>query len=360
MAQVKEKLYDLLKEGGKVREQLQKTPNPVVEARNMMSQTILSNVLLALSEGNFYQYISQNKCFNTKVAAEELDYNPIVFNALIDYLVGRSLLKKDGDEIIITKTGEIFFNAYTRGVCNVYLGGYKSILYNLAPLLLKKISLNDSILNRSAPHAATGTSQLTCVFTIPEVLRAIDAKNCRCVLDLGCGTGDFLIQLARLNPQLEGVGLDMSHGAIEMAKERAIGFSLDQRLQYFEAEVGKNDLSVPKEILDKVDIVTSMYMLHEFGRDGDEAIVKVLSSLKRQLKGKLLLLLEVDAFTPEDSLQDDADHYGRLDYMLIHVLSRQGLPKKPEQWHRVFLRADCKIIEPGIKIGGSYIYILQL
>lgn len=354
-----ENIYDLIEEGKKIREQLEDEPNPVLEARHMMSQTILSHILLALSDAGFYTYLSHIKTFTLPEVAEALDLNPFVLNALLDYLTGRGFLKKEGYHLSLTKIGKVYFNAYTRGLCNAYLGGYKSIFHHLGGILRKKIVLNDPILSRSTFHAASGTSQLTCGFTIPEILRTIDAQGARYVLDLGCGTGDFLIHLARLNPYLKAIGVDISEEAIATAKVNAKTFSLENRMRFFVGEVEAKQLTIPSAFLKKVDIVTCMYMLHEFGREGDGAIIEVLQSLKRQFPDKLFLLLETDECTSEEALQKTPEHYGRLDYRLIHILSRQGLPKKPARWHKIFNKVNCQIVEPEIKIGGSYIYVIR-
>lgn len=352
-----EVFYDLIKEGQRVREQLQQDPSPVVEARNAMSQTILINVLQALSDSGFYEYLSRYGAFNVHAAAEKLQLDFFVFDTLMDYLVGRGLLEKENEKISITSRGEIFFNAYSRGLFNVYWGGYKAIFYHLGSVLQKKIALEDTRLNRSSFHAATGTSQLTCGFTIPKVLELIDSQNCRYVLDLGCGTGDFLTHIARLNSNLKGIGIDSSAEAVVEAKKRADNLSLGGRLLFFMTEVGNGRLAVPSEFLEKVDIVTCMYMLHEFGRDGEGAIVQILKSLKKQLVGKLFLILETEECTSEEASQKE--HYGPLDYRLIHILSRQGLPRKPRQWCDIFQEANCSIIEPGVRIGSSYVYIVR-
>jgi hypothetical protein len=112
-------------------------------------------------------------------------------------------------------------------------------------------------------------------------------------------------------------------------------------------------------VLERVDMVTSMYMLHEFGRHGRGAIVEVIRSLKQQLPGRLLLALEVEACEPVEFARQDppAPHNGRLDYRLIHALSGQGLPRSQADWHGIFADAGCSMVEPGIPTGGSLIYI---
>src|SRR5690606_4085989 len=110
---------------------------------------------------------------------------------------------------------------------------------------------------------------------------------------------------------------------------------------------------------EKVELITSMYMLHEFGRDGNDAIVRVLQAIGHQLPGRLLLALEVEGCNPMEFNSSDAGHKGRLDYQLIHVISAQGLPKRPEEWHDLFKKAGFSIINPGVRSGGSYIYTVK-
>jgi len=49
------------------------------------------------------------------------------------------------------------------------------------------------------------------------------------VLDVGCGPGDLLCELHKLNPALELFGLDISHAMVELARRRLAGTSADIR-----------------------------------------------------------------------------------------------------------------------------------
>lgn len=344
-------------------EQMRSGPNPVVEARDMLSNAILAHVLLGLSDAGFYEYISGKRDFSVSDAVQTLELARFTFEGLVEYLVGWGALERvDGDRFALTPQGTRQFNVYTRGVLNVYLGGYASVLKSLGRVLSKECKLDDRELARSTRHAAAGTAHATCSFTIPDVFGVMRDHGEKVCLDLGCGTGDFLLQWVLEDPEHRGVGVDMSAAALAQARETAEAWGVADRLEFHEARVGSEPLAVPEGALDDVDVVSSMYMLHELGRDGRGAIVDVMRSLKTQLPGRRLLMLEVVACDPETfAAQSPAPaHKGRLDYRLIHQLSGQGLPRTKEDWHGIIEDAGCELLNPGVPTGGSLIYLIGM
>lgn len=354
--------YDLREEGQRVMQQMKDGPNPVVEARQMMSHTILAHVLLGLSDVGFYEYVAGSDEFSMDKAVHSLNLDAFTFEGLLEYLVGCGALVRRGDVFTITAKGQRLFNVYTRGVLNVYLGGYNAVLQSLGAVLSKRLPLNDPSLARSTRHAAAGTAYSTCAFTIPDVFAVMRDKGGKVCLDLGCGTGDFLLQWVLQDPEARGVGVDMSADALAQARDTAVRWGVADRLEFHEARVGAEPLAVPPGALDEVDVVTSMYMLHELGRDGRQAVVDVVRSLKAQLPGRRLLILEVEACDPDEiaAQTPPPPHFGRLDYRLIHQLSGQGLPRTQADWHGIFSDADCDIVEPGTPTGGSLIYVVGM
>lgn len=355
--------YDLREEGQRVMQQIRDGSNPVVEARQMMSHTILAHVLLGLSDAGFYEYVAGRDEFSMDKAIHALDLDPFTFEALLEYLLGcGALVRRGGDVFGVTADGQRLFNVYTRGVLNVYLGGYNAVLRSLGEVLSKQLPLDAPSLNRSTRHAAAGTAYSTCSFTIPEVFSVIRGKGGRVCLDLGCGTGDFLLQWVLQDPDARGVGVDVSADALSRARDTAERWGVVDRLDFHEARVGPEPLTVPPDALDEVDVVSSMYMLHELGRDGRQAVVDVLRALKAQLAGRHLLVLEVEACEPAEFAAQvpPPPHRGRLDYRLIHQLSGQGLPRTQADWHGIFGDAGCDIVEPGTPTGGSLIYVVRL
>jgi SAM-dependent methyltransferase len=338
-------------------------PDPGVEARQMMSETILAHVLLGLSDAGFYEYVAGRDEFSMDEAIHSLNLDPFTFEGLLEYLLGcGALVRRSGNVVGITAKGERLFNVYTRGVLNVYLGGYNAVLQSLGEVLSKRLPLDAPSLQRSTRHAAAGTAYSTCAFTIPEVFSVMRDKGGKVCLDLGCGTGDFLLQWVLQDPDARGVGVDMSAGPLVQARDTAVRWGVADRLEFHEVRVGPEPLVVPPGALDEVDVVTSMYMLHELGRNGRQAIVDVVRALRAQLPGRHLLVLEVEACDPEEfaAQMPPPPHLGRLDYRLIHQLSGQGLPRTQADWHGIFGDANCSIVEPGTPTGGSLIYVVSM
>jgi ubiquinone/menaquinone biosynthesis C-methylase UbiE len=94
------------------------------------------------------------------------------------------------------------------------------------------------------------------------------------VLDLGCGTGSLLIQLKRLHPETEAVGLDPDPKALARARRKAARAALSVQFdQGFGDELPYSEASF--------DLVLSSLMFHHLPA---EAKGKSLRSVRRVLK----------------------------------------------------------------------------
>src|SRR6185437_3427535 len=255
------------------------------------------------------------------------------------YLVGRGVVRATAPgEMELTEKGERVTNTLARGLLNLYVGGYGALLANLGALLRREIAIDDPRLDRSARHAAAGTEDMTCVSVVPQVVEVLKEHEVKGILDLGCGTGGFLIQWAHHTRRDDGsggwgAGVDMSPDALAAARVNAADFGVADRLSFHLGEVGERALPLGADVLEKTDAVTAMFMLHEFGRAGDAAIVRVLSTLRAQLPGRLLVALNGRPPPAMDA----------LDYHLVHPLSRQGEPRPKEVWQRIYEEAGMKL-----------------
>jgi len=320
---------------------------PNAEELGLSSSYVYAQVLHALWDSGFYEYVREHPRFHRAAAVEALHLDAMTFDWLMYYLVGRGVVRAagaaGGGELELTEKGARVTNTIARGLLNLYVGGYNALLSNLGPLLRKEIHLDDPRLDRSARHAAAGTEDVTCVRVVPQVIDVLKEHEVKGVLDLGCGTGGFLIQWAHLTGGW-GAGVDMSPGALAAAKVNAADFKVSDRLSFFLGEVGKDSLPIGAEVVEKIDALTAMFMLHEFGRGGDASIVRVLAALKAQFSGKLLLALEmqpvdVDALNGRAPPAMDA-----LDYHFIHPLSRQGEPRPKDVWEQIYAQAGMKLL----------------
>lgn len=86
---------------------------------------------------------------------------------------------------------------------------------------------------------------------IEAALKAFpDAKTPQKLLDLGTGTGCILISLLHEWPQAQGVGVDISEGALSVAAENAVRNNVSERAAFICADWGEG-------ITDKFDVILS-------------------------------------------------------------------------------------------------------
>jgi SAM-dependent methyltransferase len=331
---------DLLREAAIARGM---TFEPGAEEVALSSGYILAQVLFALWDSGFYEYVRKNATFRRAAVVEELRYDAMTFDWLVYYLLGRGLLREaPGGELSLTDKGQRFTNTITSGLLNLYVGGYAGLLANLGPLLRREIDLLDPKLDRSARHAAAGTEDLTCVRVVPQVIEILREHEVQGILDLGCGTGGFLIQWALAGGR--GAGVDMSASALGAAWANAAYAGVEARLSFHLGEVGKEPLPIGEDVALSVQALTAMFILHEFGRGGDAAVVGVLDALRAQFAGKLLIALEMPPVDVAALRGHAPPSLDALDYHFIHPLSRQGEPRTKDAWQGLYQQAGMKLL----------------
>ncbi len=101
-----------------------------------------------------------------------------------------------------------------------------------------------------------------CRQTTELILRYVDAQRSLRVLDLGCGTGRQLFDLAKALPNAHLTGIDLAEMNIQRAKEYARGQSAEERLtfevaDYLHFEAKPFDLIVSDSTLQNIDAPTA-------------------------------------------------------------------------------------------------------
>lgn len=331
---------DLLREA-EIARGLEFPPN--AEELSLASSYVYAQVLFALWDSGFYEYVRRCPRFEAAALVAELGFDRMTFDWLMYYLIGRGVVRVAGEGALeLTEKGQRVTNTLARGMLNLYVGGYAGLLANLGPLLRRELALDDPRLDRSARHAAAGTEDMTCVRVVPQVIEVLREQGVKSILDLGCGTGGFLIQWALLSGN-GGAGVDMSAPALDAARKNAADQGLAERLSFHLGEVGKDALPLTANVVDRTEALTAMFLLHEFGRAGDAAIVRVLSALREQFAGKLLVALEMQPVDVHALGGRPPPAMDALDYHFIHPLSRQGEPRTKDTWQRIYEDAGMRL-----------------
>jgi SAM-dependent methyltransferase len=333
---------------------------------SLASEMYLAQTLIALWDSGFYEYVRRRECITVEIAAEDLGLDKSVLQVLMDYLVGRGLFTPRDGALVLSDKGRPYWNYVTRGILTAHVGSYNQLLVHLGPVLRKEMSLDDPLLDRVGRLVAVGSNYaLLGSGTVPWVLRIIKELGGKYVMDLGCGAGVFLTHLALKWPFGGGIGIDLDTSAVAEARKNARDCGVSDRVTFKHAKLCAEPMDLPAEIIQKIDVITAMYMLHEFGGSGGpEAISKVIGWIKRQYPGRKLLLAEGTRADPVAIGQSTPPTYAQLDYSFFHPLSRQGPLRTPDEWKTIIENAGAKLIErvPGFGLIPAWIslYVIGL
>lgn len=318
----------------------------LVEGMRMINNTILTHVLFALWDSGFYEYSLTHPRFNIAEAAEELHLDPEVLKMLLHHLVGCGVLRVAEEQMELTEYGSRLSNAVVRGSMNLNIGGYGSLLTHLGSLLRKEVTRAELEELRTGLHNSLGTEQMASVRLVPAVRKILEERNLHCLLYMSCcSSGEFLVQMARCDPLFHGVGIDTSTKQITHARKIVRHYGLETRIRLIQAEIGVEPLPLDEETRRQIDVVASIYLLHEVGRYGRQRIVDVLRQIKASFPGKLFLFSETMPPDTPNSVRKPPAQYSQLDYLLIHRLRGKGMPLPTAEWKSILAEAGLKLID---------------
>lgn len=113
----------------------------------------------------------------------------------------------------------------------------------------------ENVYEFDAEGNSDGAMAASHLFVISQVSRTI--SGCKHVLDLGCGSGQLLCQIAEINLEIHFTGVDLSEEMLKKAKSRAKSMNLSN------VEFIKQDFTELQGLEDKqLDGIMCVYALH--------------------------------------------------------------------------------------------------
>ncbi|NYI04684.1 class I SAM-dependent methyltransferase [Allostreptomyces psammosilenae] len=159
----------------------------------------------------------------------------------------------------------------------------------------------------------------------------------RAVADLGCGSGERVLQLLRRFPGARGVGIDIARPAVEMTRSEAERAGLADRLSVVEADARALR---PRPELADVELLTCFMMGHDFWpRD---SCVRHLRNLREVFPAVRRFLIG-DA-TRTDPKADRELPVFTLGFEFAHDLMGTYIPTASD-WSSVFPEAGWRLVK---------------
>jgi phenylpyruvate C(3)-methyltransferase len=165
-------------------------------------------------------------------------------------------------------------------------------------------------------------------FTDPVVDEIVDGLDFSVGIDLGCGSANRIIRLARCHPDKRFIGVDVDRGAVDVAREAVASAGLTARITIVHDDV--RDLSDRPEYA-TADLAVSFFLGHDFWPR--KACLRTLAQLRRRLP-------QVRDFLFSDTYRSPGLDGGQptvftLGFELTHALMGQHVPTLAE-WVDLF------------------------
>jgi CMP-N,N'-diacetyllegionaminic acid synthase len=311
---------------------------------------IRSYIIFALHETGVFNLLRKDKNLSVNEIAKKCNLNETILNGVMNFLYhADQIIIKENDKFSLTEKGQQWlFTDPVLAMSFGAVGAYSCILSELVPTLRNEKKYGEDFI-RNGEFIAKG-SYHTGRANYSWVIEKMKEYGIKKIADLGCGSADVLINFCKINPNLSGVGIDISKEALDEAESRVKKNNLSDRIK-----LSPGDLYKPEtfsESVKDVDAFNSIMVMHEFLRDGEDSVVNMFKSMKKQFKGKYFFLGEFDCL--EDKEYQQTKYPDRIHYLfyqhMIHPLTNQGLTTK-EGWLNIFKKADIEVVEMNDKLN---------
>ncbi len=275
-----------------------------------------------------------------------------LLRGILEYLAVRTnLVRRTGKGFVATQS----YSSHARFLLDLYLGAYANNATQLVKLL-RNPAVAPSSVDRARYARAFDAVNGPALGAVPDIIRQLQFNH---LLDLGCGNGALLVDLAKRNRQFVGWGIDLNPEMCRVAQSRIRRARLGKRLRVFEGDCRNLRSALPDEVSSLVRTVTACNVANEMFSQGHLRAISWLRGMRKVLPGRPFIL---------------ADYYGRLGHnkgrrsreTILHdyaqLISGQGIPPaSAAEWRSIYLGAGCRLVSIiEDKTTTRFVHIVQL
>lgn len=185
------------------------------------------------------------------------------------------------------------------------------------------------------------------------LLSQMEAKY---VVDLGCGVGKLLRDMALNDGEFLGVGVDNSVRMVQTSRRRNMEVGISRRVRVLKCDVRRLATRLGPSERKNVDVVHGKDIFNEFSNADGQELIELLRQLRKLFPGRSLLLSDYYGKLGQTEGID-----GRFSITLLHdvfqLLSGQGVPPPNlEAWCEIYAKSGCDVEEcySGVTTGVEW------
>jgi hypothetical protein len=250
------------------------------------------------------------------------------------------------------ETGDLFDQAHAdKGYFSWLSSGYGRMLQNLGALVRNE-NRRGEFSGRSGEHIARAGRDYGAHFVDPHFDAMLDELPFEVAADIGCGSADRLINLARRRPGFRGVGIEMNAGAAALARNSISDNGCNESLTVLEGDLRSVEAA---PVCDDVELVFSFFMGHDLWPR--ESCLEALERI-RELFPRARRFLLCDTYR-SNALGNGEVPIFTLGFELTHAVMGQYVPTV-EEWLNLFEESGWRCVNRRqIDIPYSCIFDLR-
>jgi SAM-dependent methyltransferase len=307
-------------------------------------------VLAALAAGDDLASISRSRRFDQDMLAKLLAYASLRCD-LVD--------RVDHDPQPVFRVAAAYREAALPAhLLDQYIGSYGPCLRDPAAALSDD-GCGSRQIDRVRHAAAFARDDLGA--GMRELIHIVEEFEIKGLLDIGCGGGHLLTDLAQRRSDFFGIGIDANPSVVEIARQRVAKRGLAARVKFVRGDVF--DLTLTEKECSSVHAITAVSLVNAlFGRSGP-GIDAFLALLQTLLPNRILIVC--DYYGRLDAVREDADRFRRaLIHDVAQSVSGQGVPPNDlAAWRCIYARSSCEIVQAFEGESAEvawFIHIVQL
>lgn len=257
----------------------------------------------------------------------------------LEYLAARTdLLRRTADARFVV-TGN--YDVASQFFLDLYLGAYGGNATQLQEILRHPKRAATAVDRQRHARAFARVSHVS-LEALPNIIRQLDFTN---LLDLGCGSGNLLLELGKRDAEFLGWGVDANPAMLKVARAQARTAGLQSRIRFIKGDGRNIAAAVPAKVRSQICSLTACQFVNEMFKDSPQRVIKWLKDLRKTFPARPLLI---------------SDYYGRLGQKksrklekeretLLHdfaqLISGQGIPPGTAgQWRSIYAQAGCQLV----------------
>lgn len=308
----------------------------LVSALQPVRQFALAQVLYHFMDTGLYDALAQEPR-TVEVVSEQLRMDERRVEGVLTYLVNEGYVRRTEDGFTLTSKARETkpFQPWYQ----LLVGGYSETFQQIGHVLQS----GTGYATRSGADVGAGSCGMSRYDALPLMLRLLEPvrDQIRQVIDLGCGSGLALADLAEHLPGVSALGVDPEPDSIRTGKKLMKDRGLDDRVQMRVASAwDAPDLAAPSEVV----CFSTAFVLQEMLEQENRAqVVKLVAEVFARHPSAYWIVVEVDNQAANRSAMAHelaAAYYNP--YFLIHHLTEQRL-ETDDFWKDLFREAGADI-----------------